>query len=206
MFRADFRKNLQACFAKPLKAIRRSPRLVSPTTEQPDAGFFHEGGNRKTLPFGLHGAGPRNHRDVPPADNNLARGRGNPQNAVFCFCVAADQLIRLANRDAFDHPRQRFEDAEVHSALVSCDPDRRANRSRDGMRLQAERFDPLADSADLLLGGMRLHDDKHRRFPGAACKTQVYGMPLAAANCPESSSGLTNLVVEMNLFWTNCIE
>jgi hypothetical protein len=33
------------------------------------------------------------------------------------------------------------------------------------MGFQAERFNPLANCADLLLGGVRLHDNQHETFP-----------------------------------------
>jgi len=33
------------------------------------------------------------------------------------------------------------------------------------MRFEAEAFNALANGADLVLGGMRLHDDKHERIP-----------------------------------------
>jgi len=36
-----------------------------------------------------------------------------------------------------------------------------------GVRFQAEALDPLADFADLLLSGVRLHDNQHGWLPGA---------------------------------------
>ena len=48
------------------------------------------------------------------------------------------------------------------------------------MGFEAKAFDALADNANLLLGGMGLHDDKHGRPPNS--RGLVYGKVAGAAN------------------------
>src|SRR2546427_12487566 len=78
------------------------------------------------------------------------------------FGVAADQLVGLANGDAFHHPGHRFERAGVHGAGVAGDADSRAGRAGNWERLEAQCLDSRADGADLLFGSVGLHDDQHR--------------------------------------------
>ena len=47
-------------------------------------------------------------------------------------------------------------------ALVAGDADGGALRAGHGVGAVSERFDFLADGADLLFGGLRLHDNEHR--------------------------------------------
>src|SRR5882762_7892240 len=146
---ANLRKNLESVFAKALKAVRRSAGLVSAAAEEARAGFFDALGDS----------------DVLAADDDVSRGRRDPKDAVFFFRIAADELVRLAYRDAFADTGHGFEDAEVHGAFVAGDADGRSNRAGDRVRFEAEAFDALADFSDLFLGGVRLHDDKHGWLP-----------------------------------------
>jgi len=115
-------------------------------------------------------------------------GVGIRKMLSFFFRIAADELVRLAYRDAFADPRHGLEDAEVDGAFVAGDADGRSNRAGDRVRFEAEAFDALADFADLLLGGVRLHDDKHGMLPSAVSEFSVYGKLAGAANTDELGS------------------
>src|SRR2546427_6919755 len=54
------------------------------------------------------------------------------------FGVAADQLVGLANGDAFHHPGHRFERADVHGAGVAGDADSRARSEEHTSELQSQ--------------------------------------------------------------------
>jgi len=142
-----------------LKRVWGSARLVGAAAEEFAAGLGDLLGDGHALGFGFDGAGSGDERDVGSADEDVAARRGNAEDGVFGFGVAADELVGLADRDAFDDAGKRFEDAEIDGAVIAGDADGGASGSGDGMRFEAEAFDALADGADLLLGGMGLHDD-----------------------------------------------
>ena len=87
---------------------------------------------------------------------------GKLKDRVVGLGIAADQLIGLGNADHFLHARQIVERALIDFALIPGNADGGALRARDGMGAVSKRFDFLADRADLLFGGLRLHDDEHR--------------------------------------------
>src|SRR5712664_38238 len=149
---ADFRKNLEAVFAEALEAVRRSAGLVSAAAEEAHAGFFEAFGDGEALLFGFDGTGAGNEGDLIAADDDVAGGRGDSNDAVFLLGVAADQFVRFADRDALDDAGKGFEDAEVDGAPVAGDADGGAQGPRHGVGLQSEAFNALADFADLLLG------------------------------------------------------
>ena len=93
------------------------------------------------------------------ADEDVAARSGDAEDGVFGFHVAADEFVGLADGDAFDDAGERFEDAEVDRAVVAGDADGGACGAGNGMGFEAEAFDACADGADLLLGGVGLHDD-----------------------------------------------
>ena len=111
------------------------------------------------LGFCLDRAGAGDERDVRSADEDVAARRGNADDGVFGFGVAADELVGLGDGDALDDAGQGFEDAEVDCAVIAGDADGGAGGAGDGMGFEAEAFDALADGANLLLGGVGLHDD-----------------------------------------------
>src|SRR5215467_3178141 len=100
-----------------------------------------------------------------PAYNDVPRRRRNAKDGVFFFGVAADQLVGFANRDAFHDAGEGLQSAQVNFTLITGDTDGGANRARNGVRLEAEAFNALADGAYLLLSGMRLHNNKHGWLP-----------------------------------------
>src|SRR5260370_21031748 len=157
--RADFRKNLEAVFAEALKTVGGSARLVGTSAEEARTGFFDAFGDGEALLLGFDRAGSRDEGDVLASDDDISRRRGNPKDAVFFLCIAADKLVRLANGDAFADAGHGFEDAEVHGAFVPSDADSRSNRAGNRVRFEAEAFDALANFADLFLSGVRLHDN-----------------------------------------------
>src|SRR5882672_6838717 len=163
--RTNFRENLEAVFAEALKTIRGSARLISAPAEKPHAGFFEAFGDGEALLLSFDGARAGNEGDLIAADDDVAGGRGDSQDSVFLLGVAAHEFVRLADRDALDDAGEGLKDAEVDGALVAGDAYGGAEGTRHGVRLQAEAFDALADFADLLLGGVRLHYNQHGWLP-----------------------------------------
>ena len=156
---ADFRKNFQAVFAEALKAVRGGAGLVGAAAEEPHTGLLEPFGDGQALFFGFDGAGTGDEGDMLAADDDVSRGRGDSKDGVFFLGVAADELVGFADGDALDDTGHRFEDAEVNGAFVAGDADSCAEGAGHGVSFEAEAFDALADGADLLLGGVRLHDD-----------------------------------------------
>jgi hypothetical protein len=164
MLGAHFGEDLQALFTESLKAVRRSTGFVSASAKQPRARLFDPLGNGQTLFLGFHGARAGNQGHMLSANDDVARGRGNAQDGVFFLGVTADQLVRLADGDTFHDPGQRFENAKINLALVSGNANGGSQGAGNGVGFEAEALDALANGANLLLGGMRLHDDQHERF------------------------------------------
>jgi hypothetical protein len=162
---ANSRKDLEAFFAEALEAVRRSAGLVSAAAEEPHARFLEASGDGEALLLGFDRAGARDERDLIATDDDVAGGRRDSQDSVFLLGVAADEFVRLADRDAFDDAGEGFEDAEVDGALVAGNAYGGTQGPRHGMGLQTEAFNTLADFADLLLGGVRLHYNQHGRLP-----------------------------------------
>jgi len=98
------------------------------------------------------------------ADKDVSGRSRNAADGVFFLGVAADEFVRLADGNAFSDAGHGFEDAEVNGPFIACYPDGGADGTGDGMGLQTEAFDTLADGADLLLGSVGLHDDQHELF------------------------------------------
>ena len=142
-----------------MKGIGGSAWLVGAAAEELAASLGDLLGDGHALGFGFDGAGAGDERDVWTADQDVAARRGDAEDGVFGFGVAADELVGLADGDALDDAGERFEDAEIDGAVIAGDADGGAGGSGDGMGFEAEAFDALADGADLLLGGMGLHDD-----------------------------------------------
>ncbi len=124
---ADFRKNFEAVFTEPLKAIRRRARLVSAAAKKTRAGFLDALGDGQTLLFGFHGARAGHEGDVLAPNDNLAGGSGDAKDGVFLLRVAADKLVGLADWNAFHNAGQRFQDAKIDLAFVAGDADSRSN-------------------------------------------------------------------------------
>jgi hypothetical protein len=162
---ADFRKNLQSCFTETLKTVRRSTGLVRAAPEEAGTGFFDAFGDRQALFLGFDGTGAGDKSHVLAANDDVAGRRGNSKDGVFFLGVAADQFVGFANGDAFDDAGEGFENAEVDCAPIASDTDGGSNRTGNGMRFEAEAFDALAHSTNLLLGSVRLHDNQHGWLP-----------------------------------------
>ena len=158
---ADVRKNFQASKAEPLERVRRSARLVGAAAEKADAGSLELLGDGEALFFGFDGAGPSDHRDVRTADKDVARGRGDLDDGVFLLHVAGDQFVGLGNRDALDDAGHGFECAEVDGTGIAGDTNGRAAGAGDRVGFEAEGFDAIANGANLLFGGVGLHDYEH---------------------------------------------
>ena len=156
---ANLREDFQARFPHALKAVRGSARLVGAAAEQAYSRAGNLFGDGHGLGFAFNGARTGNHHDGLAADGNFPGGSGNANDGVFLFGIAADQLIGLANGNTFDDAGKGFESADVNGAAIAGDADGGAHRAGNGVGFQTEAFDPLADFADLLFGGVGLHDD-----------------------------------------------
>jgi len=163
---ADLRENFEAVFAEALKTVRGSARFVGAATEKFYAGFLDAFSGGEALLFGFYRARPANQAHVFAAEKNVAARSGNAQDGVFFFDVAADQLVGLADGDAFDYAGdafdyagEGFEDAKVERAFVAGDADGGAEGAGDRMCFKTEAFNAFANSANLRLGGVRLHYD-----------------------------------------------
>ena len=156
---ADFRKNFQSIFAESLKAIGRSAWLIGAASEKFGSGFGDMARNREGLLARFDGAGSRDDGYAISSELDRAGRRGDADDSVFGFDVAADEFIGLADRDALDDPRHGLDCAHVHGAGIAGDPDGGAVGAGDRMSLHPGGFDARADGADLLLGCVRIHYD-----------------------------------------------
>jgi len=136
----------------------------------------------------FHGARASDEGNLIAADDHIAGRRRNPQDAVFLLSVAADQFVRLADRNALDNAREGFEDAEIDRALVAGDADGRADGPRHGVGLQAEAFNALADFADLLLGGCVCMTTSMNGSPPQCVTFEFTAAQLDAANADGPDS------------------
>jgi len=155
------RENFQAVFAKALKTVRGSTRLVGAAAEKFYARFLDAFSGGEALLFGFYRARAANQADVFAAEKHIAARCGNAQDGVFFFDIAADQFVGLADGNAFDHAGEGFEYAKIERAFVAGDADGGAEGAGDGMRFKAEALDAFANGANLRLGGVRLHYDEH---------------------------------------------
>ena len=162
---ADLGEDFQAGEAEALKRIGGSAGLVGAAAEEVNTGGLELRGDGKTLVFGFDGARASDHGDVRAADEDVAGRCGDFDDGVFFLDVARNEFVGLSDRDALDDAGHGFENAEIDFAGVAGDANGGAGGAGDGMRFEAEGFDAVADVADLLLGGVRLHDDEHRRRP-----------------------------------------
>ena len=99
-----------------------------------------------------------------PGPPMVAAVPGKADDGVVFLHVAADEFVGLRDLDDFLHARHFFERALFDFALVAGDADGGASGARHGMSAISKFFDFLANSAHLLFGGLRLHDDQHN-FP-----------------------------------------
>src|SRR5205807_7838791 len=164
---------------------------ISSATEQPHTSASHLLGDSHRLLWRLDCARTSAQSHRLAADQNVARRRRDRDDGIFFFGVAADQLVGLANGDAFHHPGHRFERADVHGAGVAGDADSRAGRAGNWVRLEAQCFDSRADGADLLFGSVGLHDDQHRLLqarPPASLSFRT--QPHAAGGTPSAGRAM----------------
>src|SRR5713101_7453953 len=103
-FVANFRKNLQSGFAKPLNTVRRRPWLVSATAKKSDSSGLEPRRNRHTLRFRFHRAWTCHQCQVHAANQDVTQWRGNSNDGIFFLGVATHQLVRLADWNALGHP------------------------------------------------------------------------------------------------------
>src|SRR5216684_1581191 len=94
-FLTHLRQNLQPRFPQSLKAVRGCPRLIRSPPKQPHSALRHTLRDGQRLLFALHCARPRHQSYFVSPDDYIPRRCGNPQDGVFLFGVAADQLVRL---------------------------------------------------------------------------------------------------------------
>ena len=162
---ADVREDFQAGEAESLERVRRSARLVGAAAEKADAGGLELPGDGEALLFGFDGAGSGDHGDVRAADEDITGRRGDFDDGVFFLHVAGDEFVGLGDRDALDDAGHGFKCAEVDGAGIAGDADGGAARAGDRMGFQAKGFDAITNGADLLFGGVGLHDYEHGLRP-----------------------------------------
>jgi hypothetical protein len=156
---ANFFENFEAGEAKSLEAVRRGARFVGAAAEESDTGGLELFGDGEALFFGFHGAGAGDHGEVRSTDEDVSRGSGDADDGGFCFYVEADEFVGLGYGNAFDDAGHGFKDAEIDGAIVTGDADGGPARAGDWVGLETQRFDFVADRADLFVGSVRLHDD-----------------------------------------------
>src|ERR1700730_13199720 len=88
---ANLREDFQALFAETLKAVRGGARFVGAATEYCQSACPDAFGGGEALLFGFYCAGAANQADVFAPEKNVAGRRGNAQDAVFFFYLAADE-------------------------------------------------------------------------------------------------------------------
>jgi hypothetical protein len=162
---ADLGENLEAGEAEPLEGVRRGTRLVGASAEEAHTGGFQAFGDGEALLLGLDGTGAGDESDVGASGEDVARGSGDADDGVFFLDVARDEFVRFGDGNAFDDTGHGFENAKVDGAVVASDSDGGASGTGDGVSFEAEGFDAVADSADLCIGGVGLHDDEHSGNP-----------------------------------------
>ena len=158
---ADLGHDLQPFFAQTLERIGRGARLVGASAEELGSGAGDALGNGEGLVAALDGAGAGDDGEVGAADGDGEFGKLDDR--VVGLGVAADKFVGLGDADDFLHARHFFERPGFDLALVAGDADGGALRAGHGVGAVSERFDFLADGADLLFGGLRSHDDQHMR-------------------------------------------
>src|SRR5208283_2909239 len=161
---ADMGENLQAGEAESLEGVGAGARLVGAAAEESDAGGLELLGYGETLLFGFDSAGASDHSDVRATNEDITGRGGNFDDGVLFFDVAGDEFVGLGDGDTFDDAGHGFENAEVDDTGISGDADGGAAGAGHGMSFEAERFDAVADGADLVVGGVGLHDNEHGRI------------------------------------------
>ena len=161
---ADLREDFQAGEAEALEGVRRGAWLVGASAEEMNAGGLEALGDGEALVRSFDGTGTGNQGDVRAADEDVAGRSGNANDGVFFLDVAGDKLVGLGDGDALNDAGHGFEDPEIDFAGIAGDTDGGAASAGDGMGFKAERFDAVANVANLFVGGMRLHDNQHRCF------------------------------------------
>ena len=156
-FVANFGHDLQARFAQALEGVGRGARFVSAAAKKLRPGAAYVLGHRHGLVAIFDGAGPGDDGQI--RDRRRWRPCRESDDRVFLFDVAADQFVRLADADQFLHARHLVQRAGFDFATISGDADGGALRARHGVGPVAQFLDLLANGADLLFGGLRLHHD-----------------------------------------------
>ena len=145
------------CFAQALEGIRRGARFVGAAAKELRSGAAYVLGHRHGLFAIFDGARSGDDGQSGPAEGGVRAGKSDDR--VFLFDVAADQFVGLADADEFLHARHLVQRARFDFATVSRDADGGALRARHGVGPVAQFLDLLANRADLLFRGLRLHYD-----------------------------------------------
>src|SRR5262249_53483892 len=132
---AHLGQDFEAWFSEPLKAVRRSAGFIGASAEQAYPRGFELARDLKALRCAFNRAGPRDERKVRSSDPYFAGRGGDLNDRVFFLGVAADQFVRFADRNAFDHARHGFKNAQVECAVVAGDADGGASGTGDGVSL-----------------------------------------------------------------------
>ena len=151
--------------AESLEGVRRGARLVGPAAEEAHAGGLELLSDSEALLFSFDGTGASYHGDVSATDEDVAGGSWNFNDGVFCFDVTGNEFVGLGDGNTFDNTWHGFEEAEINGAGIAGDTDGGPGGAGDGVGFHAEGVDAIADGANLFLGGVGLHNNKHGRRP-----------------------------------------
>src|ERR1700674_5450665 len=164
---ADFGHDLQTFFAQSLKRIRRSARLIGSAAEELGSGAGDALGDFKRLIASLDSARAGDDGQVGASDGDRRTFQVRIckfDDGVVGLGVATDQFVGFGDADDFLHAGHFFQCPGFDLALIASDADGGALRARHGVGAVSERFDLLANGADLLFGGLRLHDYQHMEY------------------------------------------
>jgi len=141
-----------------LKAVGRSAGLVSTAAEEADAGGLELRAMARHCSSGFDSAGAGGHGEMFTTNEDVTGGSGDANDGrCRVFYVERDQFVGLVTGMQFDDAGRDSRTPRSMAPLLPVMP--MAVRPRqDGMRFQAERFDFVADEADLFVRGVVLHD------------------------------------------------
>src|SRR5262249_43434504 len=151
---ADVAEDLEPLLAHSLERVRTGPGLEGPAPEDVRPRLFHVAGDAVEALEALDGARPRDHRQMPAADLDLA----NVNYRVGPVEFAAGQLERLEDAVDILDARDRVQLLDTWGVVVADQGDDGAERPGDDPGLEPELDYALDDVIDLRLGGVGAED------------------------------------------------
>src|SRR5205807_9701166 len=100
-------------------------------------------------------AWPGDDRQFVSPDRRVA----NAHDGLLGSQIQTDKLVRLADTNRLRDARQVLKARGIDCPRISRDADRRARRSRHGMRLESKFRNDVTDMRNLRIGGVGFHYD-----------------------------------------------